>query len=183
MVELWARILSSVPDSRLIIKNHALKNKETCDYYLQLFASHGISTERLELRKTVNSVKEHLETYGEIDIALDTFPYHGTTTTCEALWMGVPVVTLAGNTHVSRVGVSLLNQVGLSDLITTDEDAYINKAVELADNNSRLVEIRKTLRKTLLESSLCDSVSFTKNLETVYRDVWNKWCTEKIINN
>ena len=179
LVKLWSKVLHAVPNSRLIIKNHALKNKETCDFYERLFESHGVSSDRISLRGSVSSIKEHMNTYGEIDIALDTFPYHGTTTSCEALWMGVPVITLAGETHVSRVGVSLLNQVDLGDLVAGDEDAYIKKAVELANNLPRLTQLRRTLRQTLLDSPLCDSVSFARNVENAYRKMWGIWCEDK----
>src|SRR6185503_11079693 len=115
----WAKILSQVPDARLLIKAKSLNDPATRAIAERMLASHGIARERVELSGWAAEVGNHLDLYGKVDIALDTFPYNGTTTTCEAMWMGVPVVTLAGQTHVSRVGASLLGAVGVDDFIAT----------------------------------------------------------------
>ena len=103
---MWARILAAVPDSRLLLKAMAFEDETVTERYRRLFASNGIDPARVDLRSWTASHDEHIELYSRIDIGLDTFPYAGTTTSCETLWMGVPIVTFGGETHVSRVGVS-----------------------------------------------------------------------------
>ncbi len=112
------------------------------------------------------STQEHLSLYHQVDIALDTFPYHGTTTTCEALWMGVPVVTLAGTTHLSRVGLSFLSAVGLDGLIAKNPDEYISLASELAAERQRLIYLRENLRSMMALSPLMDAKGFTLEWES-----------------
>ncbi|HBB34622.1 MAG TPA: glycosyltransferase, partial [Cyanobacteria bacterium UBA9273] len=112
LIGYWARILTAIPSSRLIIKSKPLFDAGTRDYVYEQFKQHSIEAQRIELLGWLPDTSQHLTLYNQVDIALDTFPYNGTTTTCEALWMGVPIVTLAGQTHVSRVGVSLLWSVG-----------------------------------------------------------------------
>jgi predicted O-linked N-acetylglucosamine transferase (SPINDLY family) len=114
--------------------------------------------------------------YHEIDIALDTFPYNGTTTTCEAMWMAVPVVALEGSTHASRVGVSLLNAVGLSDLVTASPEAYIDTAAALAADRARLADLHATLRQRMSESPLCNGSGLARAIESAYRQFWHAWC-------
>lgn len=122
-----------------------------------------------------SSPHRHLKRYHRVDIALDTFPYHETTTTCEALYMGVPVITLEGEVHRSRVGVSLLNQVELQHLIAKNEEDYVTIACSLASDLEALTELRKNLRSRMEKSPLMDEESFTRRLESTYRDIWNKW--------
>ncbi len=114
--------------------------------------------------------------YGEIDVAHDTFPYHGTTTTCEALWMGVPVITLAGQTSVSRVGVSLLSNIGLGELIARSTEEYVRISRELAENPARLNTLRASLRHQMMNSALMDARTYARNVEAAYRDMWRRWC-------
>ena len=144
-----------------------------------MFAQHGISQDRIKLIGWLDLKADHLGLYNEIDIALDTFPYNGTTTTCEALWMGAPVVTLAGNRHAGRVGVSLLNQVGLTEFIAKTPDEYVEIAVRLASNVAKLEELRTGLRERLAESPLCDAKAFTRDLEAAYREMWRGWCEKQ----
>jgi predicted O-linked N-acetylglucosamine transferase (SPINDLY family) len=123
-------------------------------------------------------VREHLDLYNRIDIGLDTFPYNGTTTTCEALWMGVPVITLAGATHASRVGVSLLSSVGLPELIATTPEEYMAIAVGLAHDLEKLQSLRRSLRGMMARSPLTDAQTFTHHLEEVVRRMWTAWCLD-----
>ena len=139
---------------------------------LQLFKQEGISEDRIEYYGRLPSDHEHLELYGAIDIGLDPFPYNGVTTTCEALWMGVPVITLAGDRHAGRVGASILTNVGLTDFIAQDIDGYIQLAVEMAANPTYLQEIRRGLRKRMLGSPLCDGSSFANDIEKAYQQMW-----------
>jgi predicted O-linked N-acetylglucosamine transferase (SPINDLY family) len=158
-----------------------MKAKSLADISLQndlkqRFVDGGIDAERIRLVSWIQSPKEHLNMYNGVDIALDTFPYHGTTTTCEALWMGVPVITLEGGAHVSRVGVSLLSNVGLPELIASSCDQYIDIAVNLAADVTRLKEIRQSLRSMISNSPLTDSKRFTSQVEKCYVQMWETWC-------
>jgi protein O-GlcNAc transferase len=175
-VILWASIFKALPDSRLVMKARNFADKTTCKYALDMFAAHGISPERIELISIKLSFTEHLEMYNRIDIALDTFPYNGTTTTCEALWMGVPVVAFAGNTHASRVGISLLSNIGLPEFVAGTPEEYVAIAANLAGDLKRLGELRGNLRNRMARSVLFDAKKFTLDLERCYREIWERWC-------
>ncbi len=176
VVSLWASILQAVPDARLIIKNISLRDKATQERLYALFAVHQVAAQRIDLLAPIYHQAGHLELYNQIDIALDTFPYNGTTTTCEALWMGVPVITLAGQMHAGRVGVSLLSQVGAVDLIADSSQDYVRLAVALASDPERLAGLHATLRERMAQSPLCDGKAFASNVEQAYREMWSKWC-------
>jgi predicted O-linked N-acetylglucosamine transferase (SPINDLY family) len=175
-VALWSQVLTRLPEARLMLKAQSLTDHETRERILQRFADHGIAPERLELLGTFTTAHDHLKVYHRIDIALDTFPYNGHTTTCEALWMGVPVITLAGTTHAGRVGVSLLTQAGLPELIAQSAEHYVTLALELAQDLPRLKQLRAGLRERLAASPLCDAKGFTQALEAAYRGMWVKYC-------
>jgi predicted O-linked N-acetylglucosamine transferase (SPINDLY family) len=176
LIALWARILEKVPGSRIILKGHARTTAEAHKNILQMFCAHNIAPDRIDIRPRISSQVEHLRLYDQIDIALDTFPYHGTTTTCEAMWMGVPVITLAGHVHISRVGVSLLSNVGLPDLIARDAEEYVRLAEDLAGNRGRLIELRTSLRQRMIASPLMDAARFAREVENAYRRMWENWC-------
>jgi predicted O-linked N-acetylglucosamine transferase (SPINDLY family) len=176
IIELWSSILKDIPRSRLIMKARALSDRTTCEYVLNMFGRKDIGRDRIELLSWEPLAKGHLATYNRIDIGLDTFPYAGTTTTCEAMWMGVPVITLAGNTHVSRVGVSLLSNVGLKELVAQTPEEYVEIAVNLARNMNRLLSLRTQLRDMMTRSSLTNANQFTRNIEDSYLMMWEKWC-------
>lgn len=175
VIELWTQVLDAVPGSRLILKNKSLGTGKVREHYQHLFASHGIAPERLELLHWSASPADHLSLYGRIDIALDTFPYNGTTTTCEALWMGVPVITLAGSAHAARVGYSILNQLGLTDLIAENPETYVSLAKDMARDRERLAHLRARLRARMKSSPLMDAKGFYRDLETAYRNIWRTW--------
>jgi predicted O-linked N-acetylglucosamine transferase (SPINDLY family) len=176
IMDLWAAILIAMPLSRLIIKSLGLGEKSVRERIHRHFAARGVQADRLEIRGREPKVVSHLDAYNQMDIALDTFPYHGTTTTCESLWMGVPVVTLAGTTHVSRVGVSLLNNVGLPELIAQTPQEYVEIAVNLAKDLPRLAELRRILRSRMQASPLMDAPRFARDIEAAYRQIWRSWC-------
>jgi protein O-GlcNAc transferase len=175
MLQLWAEIVRSTHGSRLLLKANALGCQSVCHRVSQIMEAAGVTSDRLELQEWRKSHREHLASYQQVHIALDTFPYHGTTTTCEALWMGVPVVTLVGKTHVSRVGFSLLTNLGLPELIAHSEEEYIRIAVDLAHNLPRLNHLRSTLRHRMQQSPLMDAPRFARNIESAYRQIWHEW--------
>ncbi|MGE0734361.1 MAG: tetratricopeptide repeat protein [Alphaproteobacteria bacterium] len=176
IVALWAQILQRAPNSRLVIKAHALADAATREDVRDRFESLGVAGARLELRPPTASTRDHLAAYADIDVALDTFPYTGTTTTCEALWMGVPVLTLAGQHHVARVSASILHNAGLDEMIAATPDDYVAKAVAWAADPQRLVAWRSQLRPHLTGRALLDAARFTGNLENAYREAWREWC-------
>ena len=176
VLNLWGKLLSEFDHSRLFLKTRCLADPALRERVIKKFQTYGISEERIQLSAHKSSYDSHLECYHEIDIALDPFPYNGTTTTCEALMMGVPVITLEGEAHRSRVGVSLLNQVGLEHLIAKTPEEYLQIAHALASDLNALEELRKNLRSRMQESSLMDEVGFTKGLENAYRKMWRIWC-------
>jgi protein O-GlcNAc transferase len=178
VMDLWARILNGVEGSRLMIKSRGLGEPGVRDRIRRSFGDRGISSDRLEIRGHESSVASHLGAYNRMDIALDSFPYHGTTTTCEALWMGVPVVSLAGQTHVSRVGASLLNSVGLPEFIAQTTKQYVEIAIELAKDLPRLAELRRTLRPRIRVSPLMDASRLARDIENAYRKMWRNWCAQ-----
>jgi len=173
---LWTRLLQRVPRSRLLLKNPGLSSAAAQQRIGAIFAAAGITPDRVELRGWAAAPLDHLAAYHDLDIALDTFPYHGTTTTCEALWMGVPVITRAGTAHVSRVGVSLLTAAGLPECIASSDDQFLQIAADLAADLPRLALLRRTLRDRLLSSPLMDAARFAREMETAYRAVWQAWC-------
>jgi protein O-GlcNAc transferase len=176
VMRMWSEILRSVPGSRLLLKSRATGDKDVRKRLTALFASMGAAEGQVQFRGPMPDHRDHMATYNQVDIALDTFPYNGTTTTCEALWMGVPVISLAGQVHAARVGVSLLTQVGLADLAAPDEESYIATAVRLSQDQGGLAAIRWRLRSAMRNSTLCDAVGFTRALEQAFRDKWSEWC-------
>jgi protein O-GlcNAc transferase len=142
------------------------------------FARHGIEADRVTLMAKMPTMGEHLDVYNRCDIALDSFPYNGTTTTCEAMWMGVPVLTLAGRTHAGRVGVSLLTNVGLPEWVATDADDYVAKAVAMAADLPRLADLRKNLRQRMAASPIMDGPRLAKHIEAAYRTMWRDYCAK-----
>jgi len=175
-INVWAKILDAVPGSRLILKTKALTDTGAQERVRELFQNNGIAGDRLELLALVPDTMGHLSVYNRVDIALDTFPYNGTTTTVEALWMGVPTITLSGDRHASRVGTSIMNMVGLDNLIATQEDEYVAKAAALATNLDELAELRSGMRDRMRGSRLLDAEGFTRTLEGAYRQMWRTWC-------
>lgn len=175
-LELWAELLKAVPDSRLCLKHRGFNLPPLVAECRQTFERHGVPAARLDLVGFLDGARRHLAAYERIDVALDSFPYNGTTTTCEALWMGVPVVTLAGSTHMSRVGVSLLTRAGLPELIAETRSAYLKIAARLATDRARLRTLRQELRARIAVSSVCDAPRVTRELETALRQTWRDWC-------
>ena len=172
----WAALLRAVPGSRLVLKSRPLAHRAARERVMAVLAAEGIGAERVELLGHAAESAEHLACYQRLDVALDTFPYHGTTTTCEALWMGVPVVVLEGRAHAARVGVSLLNSLGLSDWAVRSWEEYQALAARRAEDLDGLARLRTGLRARMRASPLLDARAFTRNLEDAYRRMWRRWC-------
>ena len=173
VIELWSRVLAATPQSRLVLYS---ADKSPADHPLAAaFASHGIAPDRIMLVPRLPR-DEYLRQYHQIDIALDPFPYNGHMTSCDALWMGVPVVSLRGQTSVGRGGQSLLANLGMTELLAAGNDQYVAIATELANDLPRLASIRASLRARMAASPLCDADLFTRGVESAYREMWRAWC-------
>ena len=173
VIDVWSKILNRVPGSKLLLKSKLFIEVESKDEVQFCFSKRGIGPDRLILREWTQTLESHLEVYGGVDIALDTFPYNGTTTTCESLWMGVPVVSRYGSVHRSRVGLSILSQLGMPSLATDSAREYIKQAVRMACNETRLRSLRKSLRSVVAHSPICDAQSTTREMEQYY----SRWIT------
>ena len=178
-IALWCRVLHAVPGSRMLLKTGALADPGVMESVRERFAAHGIPPERLILRPPIQSHFEHLASYGDMDIALDTVPRTGGTTTADALWMGVPVITLAGNLFIERLSSTMLHAVGAQELIASTEEAYVAKAVALARDAGRRQWWRQTLRKNMAASPLCDGAGLARALEAAYRDMWRRYLDQE----
>lgn len=176
LADAWARVLHEAPGSRLLLKARSLGGKALRARITAWFGARGVAADRLELVDYVPSHADHLALYRRVDVALDPFPYNGTTTTCEALSMGVPVVTLQGTAHAGRVGASLLSAVGAPELIAGTADAYVAAAAGLARDPGRLAEYRRTLRGRLRDGPLGDGPAMGARMAAALRSAWRAWC-------
>lgn len=173
---LWGAALAALPGSKLLLKGKAYQNIQSRENLFRVLAQGGIAPNRVELRHNAPSLEEHLSQYNDIDIALDTFPYNGTTTTCEALWMGVPVVTLAGERHASRVGASLLRMLGHPEWVAESREGFAEACARLASDRERRSALRQSLREEMLGSPLMDETGFVQSLEAFYQSAWQERC-------
>ena len=170
-IAVYASILRQVPGSRLVLKNRALADPAIVERLERQFRREGVDASRLRLLAYLPRRESHLDLYREADLALDSFPYAGTTTTCEALWMGVPVVSLVGKTHVERVGLTLLRQAGLPALAATSCEEFIRTAVEWASDRGRLARVRRGLRRRLRASALLDAGGYARRFEALLQSL------------
>jgi protein O-GlcNAc transferase len=176
-IKLWSQVLLAVPNSRLVLKaNRKADDTELWQRITDSFKNYGIESERIKFLSKEADINMHLKYYNEIDIALDTFPYNGATTTLEALLMGVPVISLAGERTASRYGLSFLKETGLAELVAETGEQFIEAAISLANDREKLNNFRKTLRNKLLMSPLCDQKNFTLEIENAFRQIWQKYC-------
>jgi protein O-GlcNAc transferase len=173
-LDVWTQLLRAVPKSHLILHaDEGSHRQRVCD----LLQHQGVDPQRLKFAGKVPPA-EYFRRYRQIDIGLDPFPCNGGTTTCDALWSGVPVVTMAGRTAVGRGGVSVLCNVGLRELIAETQDQYVQIATDLARDLPRLAELRRTLRPRMQASPLMDASRFARNIEAAYRQMWRNWCEQ-----
>ena len=176
--KIWAEVLASVPGARLLLKLKGGDAPELRDQYTRRFEGWGVDSGRIQICGW-KSPDQHLQLYGQIDIALDTYPYNGTTSTCEALWMGVPVISLVGQCHASRVGLSILNRIGLEFFAASTPGEYVAKAVSLATSAQALRRIRNSMRARIAASGLCYAKGFARYVEAAYRQMWRRWCQRR----
>jgi predicted O-linked N-acetylglucosamine transferase (SPINDLY family) len=172
LLELWARVLNAAPESILLLQ--ALSEFQR-SWILRLFEARGIRSARLQFVPRCRR-DEYRKLYHRIDICLDPLPYNGITTTCDALWMGVPVISLAGRTAAGRAGASILANVGLNEFATNDACNFVRLAASLATDLPRLAELRRTLRDRMVHSPMMDGPAFARNMEAAYRRMWSAWC-------
>ncbi len=174
-IALWAKILHAVPDAKLLLKAPSLRDQAVQSRFSQVFAEHGIVPERLILRGP-SGLADMMQEYGDIDIALDPTPYNGGTTTLQALWMGVPIITLVGGNFVSRMGASFMQSLGQSDWVAQDDADYVGKAVALSRNCSTLRNSRALLRQKMANSPLCDIEKYVHQFEALLQRMWQVYC-------
>ncbi len=175
VIALWSRILKQLPDSRLILKyrNH-FGNPSLKHRMVEQFREYSIDEQRLEFISTRDHHHHHLSLYHRADIALDPFPFTGATTTFQALWMGVPVISLLGDRFIARMAGDIIHHAGLGELLAESPDAYLERAIALAKNRPRLVKMRSTLRRRLETCPLCDGQCYAKEMEAAYRNMWSR---------
>jgi predicted O-linked N-acetylglucosamine transferase (SPINDLY family) len=177
---LWGRILREVPGSRLLLKGSQAVDAATHERVRALFSAQGLPAERVVFLPKTLGLAEHLGRYGLIDIGLDPFPFNGFTTTCEALWMGLPVVTLAGRLFADRAGVTFLTAAGLPELVAADGEAYVRIAAQLAADLPALAILRAGLRERVAGSTLCDGPGYARRVEAAFRAAWREWCGGRV---
>lgn len=175
-LKVWSEIFQQIPNAKLLLKSKVFNDKKMKSLTIDKFSKAGFDKNRILFLESSTGLVEHLDAYSQMDIALDTFPYNGTTTTCEALWMGTPVIVLAGECHRSRVGVSLLTATNLEELICSNEIEYVKKAVRLATEIKKIEYYKTNLRNQLSTSNLMNAERFTKHLENSYRSIWKEKC-------
>ena len=177
---LWGRLLAAVPNSRLLVKAKPFACQTIQRRFLASMEAEGVESWRVDLSPLAGDTAHHLSMYGMVDIALDTFPYAGTTTTCEAMYMGVPVVTLRGGCHAHNVGASLARAADVTEpCVAANEDEYVAKCVRLASDATALATLREGMRARMTRGELCDGAGFTRGLEETFARLFRKWCEEK----
>jgi predicted O-linked N-acetylglucosamine transferase (SPINDLY family) len=178
VIETWSRVLRRVPGARLVLKTHQFGDEATAERVRGLFAGHGIAADRLDLRGP-SVHRAFMTEYNQIDLVLDPFPYSGGLTTCEALWMGVPTITLPGEIFAARHSVSHLSNAGLPDWVASDLADYVELAVAKASDLEALAALRRRLRAQVKASPLCDAPRFGRSLGAALRHAWRAWCQEE----
>jgi len=175
-LEVWARVLLAVPGSKLLLKSRAMGSERINKEVLDLFEAQGVAKQRIIAKGFETRPNDHFLSFNEIDICLDTLPYNGTTTTFDSLWMGVPVVTMTGDLHVSRTSASILTGMGLADWIATDSEEFINICKIQSGNLSSLAELRGSLRNRMRQTTLGDPVAFCQHFAELLRELWKTYC-------
>lgn len=176
----WCAALHSVPNSTISVKHKRLQSTHAREHLIKGLLDRGIDQDRVQILDSDSTIEKHLERYNQIDLALDTTPYNGKTTTLEALWMGVPVLSLAGQTHCSRISRSILSQLHLKHLATETIHEFAKQAKKMAGDRESLAELKSQLRTKLLNSNLLNSKQFGRNFGFTLRQQWREWASEKM---
>jgi len=175
LLEVWAEILKLTPNSRLLLGFRGGGDEKVQEHYLSQLEECGVLRERIEIGGGKVHT-EYLKQYSNVDIVFDTFPENGGTSTCDALWMGVPVISLAGQHQAERVGLGILSRLDMQCFAAATPAEYVARAVAIANKPQSLVEMRASMRSRMAESSLCDAKRFARDVETAYREMWRRWC-------
>ena len=170
VLDIWGRLLQKIPSAKLLLKARQFHDESVAKYYLDRFCKRGVSGERIEITGPTSGIEKHFRWYNRVDVALDPFPYNGTTSTYDALYMGVPVISLKGYTHAGRVGHSILSRMGLSQLVADADDRYIAVGAFLAQNLDTLSRLRRSLRDTVIAQN--DGKEFARLMESVLLQLW-----------
>ncbi len=178
VLEVWAEILKLTPNARLLLGFHGGDDEKVQEQYLSQFEECGVSRQRTEISGW-KSYTKYLKQYSDVDIVFDTFPENGGTTTCDALWMGVPVISLVGQHQAERATLNILSRIGMQCFATATPAEYVAKAVALANKPESLIKIRASMRARMAESPLCDTKRFAREVETAYREMWRRWCQDR----
>ncbi|RBP53334.1 glycosyltransferase family 41 protein [Arenicella xantha] len=178
-LDCWAAAMHAVPNSTLQLKRQELKSKHTQDFFLREFSERGIEPQRIILNSAKSKIDQHLDSYNQIDLTLDTTPYNGTTTTLESLWMGVPVVSMVGRTHASRISASILRRLNLDGMATSSVTEFANRAKEMSELGESRNELRHSLRHQMEKSSLMNSQQFGREFGNALREKWRAWCQDR----
>jgi len=174
-LKLWSQVVNACPGSVLVLKARGLQDESVRNDVLSRLENLGVGPDQVEVLAWNTVYGTHFEDYQAIDVVLDAFPYNGTTTTCEALWMGVPVVTLAGDRPSARAGASLLSQIGRQEWIASTDAEYVRIASDLASSTGMLDEVRASLREEIRASTLGDASLFARSMESAFRKLWLDW--------
>lgn len=177
VLQRWAQIVAKAPNSRIILQTSGLSSEFVQNRVREIFKREGVAESRIDMRKPTPML-QYLKLLEASDIMLDPFPFNGGTTTCHGLWMGLPVISLAGVMHAGRMGLSMLNCIGLPELCAANEERYVEIAVGLANDLPRLRELRAGMRDRLKSSPLLDGRKYVRNLEAAYRRIWQTWCAQ-----
>lgn len=182
IMKVWAEVLKANKNSRLLLKFGAASDEEVRQSYFKMFEELGVERQRIDLYGWV-SIDEYMRLFGQADIALDTYPYNGTVTTMEAMWMGVPTISLVGeNSILSRVGLTILRRLDLEFFAASTPDEFVRKSIALAGNLESLEKIRASIRQRMKASTLCNPGIFASSVESEYRKMWHKWCRSQGVN-
>jgi len=178
IIQLWSKVLGQIPESKILLQAAAYDDPDIVKYFLACFEKYGIKRHRIHCFGTL-PFEQYLRLHHQIDIMLDTQPWTGHTTSCHALWMGIPILTLAGNRHASRIGQRLMHAINLPDWIARDHEDFVKKAVQFAKDRKGLDSLRRNMRTRINESGISNKKQYVHSLEKVLRQLWMKWCEKK----
>ncbi|ETR71925.1 MAG: hypothetical protein OMM_02113 [Candidatus Magnetoglobus multicellularis str. Araruama] len=178
IIHLWSKVLEQMPGAQLLLQAAAYDDPDIVRYFQASFEKYGIHRGRIQCAGTL-PFEQYLQLHHQIDIMLDTQPWTGHTTSCHALWMGVPILTLEGSRHASRIGQRLMQALDLQEWVAKDHQDYVQKAMQLSQDRHALDKLRQSMRERILKSGISDKKQYVYSLEKVYRQLWTAWCEQK----